>query len=162
MRFRRVLGPAAIAGAAALAAAPAAAAKCHPGVHTQGSVESRTFCGPAQAHVVLGGMSATIHQGECQRTASYFTINIGTVVLSPSAPNKPDYFGITVGKVPGAGGTPAGHDGTYNADAVSFVIKHKSYAVRDGIVTLKDNRSKGSFSGMLFGGGPVSGTFSCK
>lgn len=144
-----------------LAIAPAASAKCTAGVHTHGGVERRTFCGPADAHVDLAGVTTTIRNGECERTAKYFTINIGTVVLPPRGPNLPDYFGITVGKVPGAGGTPAGHDGTYKADAVVFDINHKSYAVRDPVVTLTGNRTKGSFSGALFGGGQASGTFAC-
>jgi hypothetical protein len=144
----------------AMASAPVAAArKCHPGTHRFGSAQARTFCGKASAHVVLPGHTATIKQGSCEKTSGSFTINIGTVVLSPNATNPPDYFGITVGKT--LGGTPAGHDGTYTGAAVSFVVKHKRYAVVNASVTLKGNRTRGSFSGTVFGGGPVSGTFSC-
>lgn len=46
-------------------------------------------------------------------------------------------------------------------EPVSFVIKHKRYAVVNASVTLKGNRTRGSFSGTVFGGGAVSGTFSC-
>jgi hypothetical protein len=145
----------------AMASAPvAAASKCHPGTHKFGSAQARTFCGRASAQVVLPGHTATIKQGSCKKTSAYFTINIGTVVLSPTAPNPPDYFGITVGKTL-AGGTPAGHDGTYQGAAVAFVIKHKRYAVLPVSVTLTGNRTRGSFSGTLFGGGAVSGTFRC-
>jgi hypothetical protein len=151
----------AASGGLVLAIAPAAAAKCNPGVHTHGGVESRTFCGHASAHVTLAGKTLTIKGGECLKTSNYFTINIGTIVLSGNPPNKPDYFGITVGKVPGGGGKPAGKDGTYTGGAVAFVAQHKSYAVRDPAVVLAGNRSKGSFSGSLFTGGQVSGVFSC-
>ena len=144
----------------AMASAPvAAASKCHAGTHKFGSAQARTFCGKSSAHVVMSGHTATIKQGSCQKTSTYFTINVGTVVLSQSAPNPPDYFGITVGT--GAGGTPAGHDGTYQGAAAAFVIAHKRYAVLPVTVTLGGNRTKGSFSGTVFGGGQVSGTFHC-
>jgi hypothetical protein len=152
----------AAAGGLALAAAPVASAKtCHPGVHPFGSAQARTFCGKAVAHVSLPGQSATLKGGNCQKTSKYFTINLGTIVLAQKVPNRPDYFGITVGRTPLLGGTPAGHDGTYTGGAVAFVIKHKSYGVRDAVVTLTGNRTMGSFTGTLFSGGQASGTFSC-
>jgi hypothetical protein len=149
--------------AVAMVAASGAAAKtCHPGTHPYGNGEARTFCGKASAHVSLPGQTETIKGGSCQKTTKYFTINIGTIVLTGNAPNRPNYFGITVGRTPlGGGGSPAGHDGTYTGGAVAFVIKHKRYAVRDAVVTLAGNRTKGSFSGTLFSGGQASGTFSC-
>lgn len=147
--------------AAVLAIAPVASAKaCHAGVHPFGPVEARTFCGPASVHIALAGKSATIKMGKCQKTSQYFTINIGTAVLG-SAPNKPPYFGITVGRVPGGGGVRAGKDGTYSGGVVSFVINPKSYALTNTTVTLIGSRTKGSFSGTIFGGGQASGTFSC-
>ncbi len=160
---RRLAGGILVTATAALVLAipPVASAKtCHAGVHRFGSVNARTFCGPASAHITLPGKSATIRGGKCQKTSQYFTINIGTAVLG-SAPNKPHYLGITVGSVPGGGGAPAGNDGTYSGGAVSFVINHRGYALINTTVILAGNRTKGSFSGTIFGGGQASGTFSC-
>lgn len=148
----------AVAGSLALPAS--AAAKCHPGVHKFGSSEARTFCGKARTTINLPGRKVTLQGGSCKRTSNYFTINIGTVVLSPTAKDPPNYFGLTVGKP--AGSKPAGHDGTYVDDgAISFVIKHKRYGVKDPTVVLKDGRTRGSFSGTLLSGGAVSGSFHC-
>lgn len=150
----------ALAAVALLALPASAAAKCHPGVHKVGSAEARTFCGKAQSTVSLPGRKVALRGGSCKRTSNYFTINIGTVVLSPTAPNPPNYFGLTVGKP--AGSQPAGKDGTYVDDAaISFVIKHKRYSVINPTVVLKGARTRGSFSGTLLSGGPVSGTFHC-
>lgn len=150
----------AVAACALLALPASAAARCHPGVHKVGSAEARTFCGKARATVTMSGRTVTLAGGSCKRTSDYFTINIGTVVLSPTAPNPPNYFGITVGKP--AGSQAAGKDGTYMDDgAISFVIKHKRYAVTNPTVVLKGGRTRGSFSGTLFSGGHVSGTFHC-
>lgn len=145
----------------ALLALPASAvASCHPGVHRVGSAEARTFCGKAQSTVSLPGRKVTLRGGSSKRTSNYFTINIGTVVLSPTAPDPPNYFGLTVGKP--VGSRPAGKDGTYVDDAaISFVIKHRRYAVMNPTVVLKGGRTRGSFSGTLLSGGPVSGTFHC-
>jgi hypothetical protein len=111
--------------------------------------------------VTFAGKTHTFKAGECQKTSKYFTINIGTVVLASNAPNKPDYFGITVGSVPGGGGKPAGTDGKYTGGTVTFVVAHKTYGVGGSTVTLTGNRTKGTFTGLLFGGGPVSGSFAC-
>ena len=161
MGVRAKLALAATTGTIVLAGAGgASAATCHAGVHPYGSGQARTFCGNASAKVSVPGVTATIKGGNCQKTSKYFTINIGTVVLSGNPPKRPDYFGITVGQTP-LGGKPAGHDGTYTGGAVSFVTKNKRYALINAVVTLTGNRTKGSFSGMLFGGGAASGTFSC-
>jgi hypothetical protein len=145
---------------AILALPASAAAKCHAGVHKVGSAEARTFCGKAQSTVSLPGRKVTLRGGSCKRTSNYFTINIGTVVLSPTAPDPPNYFGLTVGKP--VGSQAAGKDGSYTDDAaISFVIKHKRYAVMNPTVVLKGGRTRGSFSGTLLSGGPVSGTFHC-
>ena len=149
------------AAAVALLGLPAsAAAACHPGVHKIGSAEARTFCGKAKSTVTLPGKKVTLQGGSCQRNSQHFTINIGTVVLSSTAPHPPDYFGLTVGKP--AGSQAAGKDGTYVDDAaIAFVINHKRYAVINPTVVLKDGRTRGSFTGTLLSGGPVSGTFHC-
>jgi hypothetical protein len=138
----------------------AAAAGCQPGVHHVGSVLERTFCGKASAKVTVPGNTATIKNGSCKKTSNYFTINIGTIVIANNVSNRPAYFGLEIGKTI-LGGTPVGHDGTFSGGVVSFVINHKSYAIHNASVTLKSNRTKGSFSGTLFSGGTASGTFSC-
>jgi hypothetical protein len=45
----------------------------------------------------VGGQKTTLKGGECQVTKNGFTINIGTILLGVDSPNRPDYFGITVG-----------------------------------------------------------------
>jgi hypothetical protein len=150
----------ALAAVAMLALPASAAAKCHAGVHKVGSAEARTFCGKAKAIVNLPGRQVALQGGSCNRTSEYFTINIGTVVLSSAAKHPPNYFGMTVGKP--AGSQPAGQDGTYVDDAaIAFVIGHKRYAVLQPTVVLKGGRTGGSFSGTLLSGGQVSGSFHC-
>jgi hypothetical protein len=147
--------------AAALAAQTAGASGgCHPGVHMVNGSEARTFCGPARATVHLPSRNVTLSGGSCERNSRNFTINIGTIVLSSAAKRPPNYFGLAVGKP--AGSKAAGHDGTYTDDAaIAWVISNKHYAVLNSTVVLKHGRTRGSFSGTLLSGGPVSGTFQC-
>ncbi len=135
------------------------AAGCQPGVHHLGPAVEHTYCGKASAQVTLLGHHATFKHGSCNKTSDYFRIRIGTFV-SNSALMHPAYFELVVGKS-SAGGTPAGHDGTFSGGAFRFVINGNGRTVDHASVTLKSNRTKGSFSGSLSGVGTVSGTFSC-
>jgi hypothetical protein len=152
---------AALAGS--VGGADAAKKKCKPGVYKfDGSTSARRFCGPASAKVTLASGKVAYKPGSCQRTKSYFTINIGAVVLGSTSKKRPESFGITVGKTP-AGGSPAPSDGTYtgNDAHVAFVHRNKGYSVTGASVTLKGKRTAGSFSGTALGQ-PVSGTFKCR
>lgn len=147
--------------AVGVAAVPAAAG-CTAGVHPFGSVMARTFCGPAKATVTVGGKTFTIAGGQCERGPAYVAVNIGTVVLGTTTKKKPDYFGVVVGKAPIVGGTPATKDGTYTPQALAAVHAGRSYALVGAKMTLKGNRTKGTFTGSAFGsGGKVTGSFSC-
>jgi hypothetical protein len=154
---------AALAGVAGIStSADANKKQCHPGVRTfSGSTKARTFCGPARAAAVVGATKFTFGGGACQKTKKYVTVNIGTVVLGSTSKPRPEYFGITVGQTP-AGGKPAPKDGTYDDAVVSFVHKHKGYAVGNASVTLKGGRTRGTFTGGLAGGKAVTGSFRCK
>jgi hypothetical protein len=124
-------------------------------------VSARVFCGPASATVKVGGKTVTLKGGSCDRTPQYVSVNIGTVVLGTLA-NKPDYFGLEVGRILGAG-TPAPRDGSYKGSVVALEYGGKGYAIRaDQInVTLTGNRSNGTFNATLLLGGTISGSFSC-
>jgi hypothetical protein len=113
-----------------------------------------TYHGPARASVTYGGKHASFHDGSCQRKSDYLTVNIGRTRKGP-------YFGTTVGKTP-FGGTPARHDGTYSKNVViSFITGGKSYAVGRPKLTLRGNRTRGTFTGTLLTGRKVSGSFHC-
>ena len=115
---------------------------------------AKTFHGPARASVTYGGKHASFHDGKCKRTKDYLTVNIGRTGKGP-------YFGVTVGKTP-FGGTPAGHDGTYTKNVViSFITGGKSYAVGGAKLTLKGNRTRGTFTGTLLTGAKAGGSFHC-
>jgi hypothetical protein len=150
-----------LAVAALLAIPASASAKCKPGTHKFGSGQARTFCGKASVTVSIGGQKITLKGGGCERTKNNFTLNIGTILLGVDSPKRPNYFGISVGKPPYS--TPASKDGTYTGNgAVAFIINHKRYSLQNPTITLKSNRSKGSFSGkVLRGGTATTGTFSC-
>ena len=60
------------------------------------------------------------------------------------------------------GGTPAAHDGTFGAQAVSVVHAGKGYAIITATVKLTNGRTRGTFVGTLFGtSGAVHGAFRC-
>jgi hypothetical protein len=126
-------------------------------------VTERTFCGPAKATVHAGSKTFSFSGGECSKTSTYVTVNIGTVVLGVTSKPKPDYFGLDVGKLPGASGQSAPHDGTYTSVVLALDSGGKGYIVTSASVTLKGNRTHGTFTGKLTGGpaATVTGSFSC-
>jgi hypothetical protein len=135
---------------------------CKAGVHRVGGVSARTFCGPATARLVVGGKTFTFAQGNCVKTATYVSINIGTVVLGQTKQRQPNYFGLDIGRIPGSGAPPAGQDGTYRTGTVLTVeYANKSYDVLSGIASLKGHRTHGTVKGKAFSGQPLAGTFHC-
>lgn len=167
-RSLRLLLPAtAGTGLAALllsAGNPAAAAPaCKPGTHRFGSVQARTFCGPASGTAKIGGRTLRFKGGSCRSTKDSVSVNIGTVVLGTTNKARPDYLGVTVGRTP-AGGTPAPVDGTYTTGSVVAVVKkNKGYAVVQPSVTLTNHRTRGTFTAKLLGSGDtVTGSFRCR
>jgi hypothetical protein len=148
--------------AAATASAGRAAASCSPGVHPFGGTTARTFCGPAKATMVVGGKTIRFSGGTCERGAAYVAVNIGTVVLGTTTKQKPDYFGLVVGKAPMIGGTPAKTDGTYKPQVLTANHAGKGYAILHSTLQLQGNRTRGTFSGTPYGStSEVTGTFSC-
>jgi len=106
-----------------------------------------------------------VRGGSGERTARYLALNIGTVVLGQTTKRKPDYFGRTVGAYPGASAKPAARDGVYTGGVIAAERSGKPYLVRGDTarITLAGGRTRGTFkSTVLFGGGAVSGTFSCR
>jgi len=148
----------------AAAAAPAGArTACTPGTKTVNGATERTFCGAAKATVHAGSKTFSFSGGQCTKAPAYVTVNIGTVVLGMTSKPKPDYFGLDVGKLPGGGGTPASHDGTNTSVVLAIDSGGKGYVVTGARVTLKGNRTRGTFTGTMLGGpgGTVTGSFSC-
>jgi len=150
------------AGVAGSASAAPGAASCTAGVHSYGGANARTFCGPAKATVVLGGKTIRFSGGNCERGPAYVSFNIGTVVLGTTTKPKPEYFGFLVGKAPIVGGTPATHDGSYKPQALGFDHAGKGYAIIPATVKLAGGRTRGTFTGKVFGANtPIHGSFSC-
>ena len=148
---------------AATQGASARPASCKAGVINFGGVQARVFCGPAKATVKTGGKTLKFSQGSCDKTSTYFNINVGTVVLGTPNKPKPNYFGVVVGKTFGTTAPPAGKDGTYKNGVIAVVYASKGYAIRADMntITLAKGRSKGSFKAVTLGGKTVTGTFSC-
>ncbi len=137
-------------------------ARCQAGTTTFGGSPARVFCGPATATVRVGSKTFTFRSGSCDKTSDYLTVNLGTIVIgSPSMPT-PDYFGLTVGRLPLGGGKPAAKDGTYAGAVISAVHAGKSYAIGQARVTLAGGRTRGTFTGQLaLSSTKVSGSFAC-
>jgi hypothetical protein len=135
---------------------------CTPGVREVNGTLSRVFCGPARANVVLAGKKLAFVNGECVRTGSYFTINVGTTSLGLSK-RPPNYFGITVGRTPlTPSSKKAAKDGAYTGALITFVWRGKGYTVDNGAkLVLKNGRRAGSFTGTVSSRQQVSGTFGC-
>ncbi len=167
LRLRPValaLAVAASAGAAATAGAAPGREACTPGTRNVNGVLSRVFCGPAKATAKVGGKTLAFRNGVCERRAAYWDVNIGIVTLGQTSKPKPDYFGITVGRFPGAGGgvPAAGKDGVYKTGVVlALVSGGKGLAVVRATVTLQGGRTRGTFTGRTLTGALVSGSFRC-
>jgi hypothetical protein len=121
------------------------------------------MCGPASATVVLGRAKIPFAGGRCDRTSSYFTLNLGTATLDPKVRPRPAYLGITVGRTPlTPSARRAGKDGTYPAGVVTFVRRGQATTLRPGAtVTLKRGRTTGTFRGVSDSGRRVRGSFRC-
>ena len=149
---------------AALGPAAAGARTCHSGVFRYGNGHIRTFCGPASAVVHVGGRKLRYTGGQCMRTPGYFTINLGSTPLLVTNRPVPKYFGLTVGRVPGGSGPPAGHDGSYTPLAVAIDYGGKLHALAPGAtMTLARGRTRGTVKGKLLGTGTaVTASFRCR
>jgi hypothetical protein len=155
---------AAVAATAALAgpAANGATSACREGTTTVGGGAARVFCGGATAVARIGGKKLSFRNGRCETTSDYLTVNLGTIVLGSSSKAKPEYFGLTVGRLPVGGGTPAAKDGTFHNGIVALVHAGKSYLLRgNATVVLKNGRTRGTFKTTLLEGGTVTGSFAC-
>ena len=157
------------AGILALAVGTAAGggtrtASCTAGVTTVHGVTRRTFCGPATATVKVAGKTFTMTPGECMVAPGYVNINIG-VFTSQLTGQKPDYFGLDVGNVPGSGNPPARKDGTYTKGVLMALdYSGTSYALdpRDtATATLAGHRTRGTVTGTTLAGQAISVSFHC-
>jgi hypothetical protein len=152
----------AIAAILALAETGSAAkTACKAGVTTFAGAPARVFCGPATAKLRLGDRTLAFHNGSCDRTSNYLTVNLGEIVLGTPSKPKPQYFGLTVGRLP-FGGKPAARDGVYAGAAISAVHSARSIALGRAHVSLAGGRTHGTFTGQLVGSGKsVTGSFEC-
>jgi hypothetical protein len=129
-------------------------------VHSFGSGQERTFCGPATATVHVGGHVVTLQGGNCERTSQSLVVNIGSAPLGHTGQPVPNYFGLDLGRINGSG-SPASRDGTYQAFVLSIAVAGKSYILAAPKVTLTGGRTRGTFAGAVLTGGTVSGSFAC-
>ena len=148
------------------ALAQRATTACTAGVKTVGGATERTFCGPAKATIKVGSKSFTIVQGTCTATSAYLSVNIGTVVPGRTTKNKPNYFGLDVGRVPGTNSPPAGSDGTYTKGVIlSAVYGGQSFAVDSDMSSTKallsGGRKRGTVTGTTLTGQKLTASFHC-
>jgi hypothetical protein len=171
MRAGSLIVLVALAIAAGLTAGAAAAPRrvaCTPGQSTVDGHSAMTFCGPAKATVKVQGKTYSFKGGSCTKTGKYVNVNIGTVVLG-AAKQKQPYFSVLVGAYPGAnpGTRAAPKDGTYGGALVVVRSNSKGWDLngfdKDVKVTLKKNRSAGTFTGSTHFSPriKVTGSFSC-
>jgi len=137
------------------------------GVHEKNGVQTRTFCGKATATVTIANEGVTFPGGECETTADYLSVNIGTIVLgtgdkATALKATTAYFGMNIGRTPGDDPSKpaATKDGTYTT---AFAANDHGTAVTvvQATVVLTDNRTKGTMSGTSLTNQAVTGRFSC-
>lgn len=137
-------------------------AGCKAGTTTFAGSPARVFCGAATATVRVGAKTFTFRNGSCETTSDYLTVNLGTIVIGSPSKQRPEYFGLTVGRLPLGDGKPAGKDGTYSGAVISAVHVGQSLAIDRARVTLTGGRTRGAFTGQLvLSATKVSGSFTC-
>jgi len=137
-------------------ASSAAAAACVPGKTTVAGKSAMRFCGPAKASATVGKTTFRFSGGQCAVAGTYFTVNIGTIVIHKTANSKPGplpYFGVTV--------TPS-NPGAHLRQVLGWTSGGKGYSVLSSHITLANGLKKGSFSGTSLTGQKVKGTFTCE
>jgi len=88
-------------------------------------------------------------------------LGIGTLILDSKQPKTlPRSFGISVGRIFGVG-KAASRDGVYQRAIVVYVDNGMRHAASTAVATLEGGRTRGSFTGRLFTGEEISGTFRC-
>lgn len=89
-------------------------------------------------------------------------LGIGTLILDSKDPRggPPRSFGISVGRIFGVG-KAAPRDGVYSSVTLAYVHNGKRFAASTAAATLQGGRTRGSFTGRLFTGEAISGTFRC-
>jgi hypothetical protein len=159
IRPLRYVAPLLVALSAAVLVAPtaatAASAACVPGKTTVAGKSAMRFCGPAKAVAMVGAKRFTFSGGRCQKLSPYFTVNIGTLVVHPTATSSPGptaYFGITL--------TPA-ETGVHLTQALSWTFGGKAYSVFANRITVNKGFRGGSFTGKSLSGQKITGTFTC-
>ena len=136
-------------------ASSAASNACVPGKTTVAGKSAMRFCGPAKASATVGSKTFKFSGGQCTVNATYFTLNIGTVVMHTTANSKPGpapYFGVTV--------TP-GSPGVHVHQVLGWTTGGKGYSVLSSHITLANGLKKGTFTGTSLNGQKVKGTFTC-
>jgi hypothetical protein len=144
------------------------AAVCKPGVISYGGARAIVYCGPSKATAKTANVQGPLtlnfaSGGRCEIRQRYMRIDIGTRMLSAPNKPKPDYFQLVIGATPGANEVPVTKDGTYGR-ALITVIKGGAEYLPDGTrgtVTLKGNRTRGTFKGKSGSGQVVTGAFIC-
>jgi hypothetical protein len=133
----------------------AASTACVPGKTTVAGKSAMRFCGPAKAAATVGTKKFTFSGGQCAVAGTYFTVNIGTIVIHKTANSKPgpsSYFGVTV--------TPS-NPGVHLRQVLSWNSGGKGYSVLSSHIKLADGLKSGSFTGTSLNGQKVKGTFTC-
>ena len=147
--------------AAAAGEARTASAACTAGSTTYQGFRARVYCGPATALVKVGGRTLKYQGGSCKRTSAAVELAIGTLILDSRDPKVlPRSFGISIGRIFGVG-KAAPKDGTYPSATVVYVNSGKRYATTSASAELTGNRTRGTFTGKLFTGETITGTFRC-
>lgn len=141
--------------AAVDAGATPAADAC--GVAQVGGVAVRTWCGPATATVTWAGKTMVVKGGSCDVTKLsgivLVTVNTGRYTVPPAKPKARAFS---------AGGSDL-KAGTYPSWLISFQTPGKPWTLRPSrtTVTITKGARKGTFTGVLYEGGKVKGSWTC-
>ena len=136
-------------------------AACTPGVIAYGGTKALVFCGTAKAAVKAAGKTFRYSGGRCERRQQYLRVDVGTRMLGATTQPKPAYFGLSIGRTPGAPDAAVTKDGKYSGALISVVHGGVDVAPEGrGKVTLMKNRTRGLFS-IKVAGKLVTGSFTC-
>ncbi len=132
---------------------------CTPGNVIINTISTEVFCGPAQAHVTIGGQTYIITNGACFSASAGTGVNIGHEVLDVSNSAAAQalkaqyaYFGALA---------QASKDGTYPNSTIAGNHQNVDFTA-SGTITLSNNLQAGTFTGTtILGNQTISGSWTC-
>jgi hypothetical protein len=129
-------------------------------------------CGPASASIAIGPSTIALNGGECQRDTNSLVVGIGVQVVDVDRhelERRYDGFNLVVGGTgTGTNDRPAPSDSSYPIASMNLVLSGRRYIVSGGTVSLRSNRTSGSFNASVESAftsstpnAPITGSFAC-